>query len=196
MKRWLWLKVSMLLMLMAGCSNVDVTQYQDRKPALNLFEYFTGQTLAWGIFEDRFGNLQRSFTVDIIGEVDGDTLTLTEDFVYDDGELDQRIWRITDIGDGRYEGRAADVVGVAEGLVAGNTLHWRYKMLLPISGNTWQVTFDDWMYLQPDNVLINRAKVTKWGFELGTVTLFFRPKEKASLTLVENTPLNLSREAI
>jgi len=35
------------------------------------------------------------------------------------------------------------------------------------------VRFDDWMYLQSDGVLLNRAKVTKFGVELGTVTLAF-----------------------
>jgi hypothetical protein len=36
------------------------------------------------------------------------------------------------------------------------------------------VHFDDWMYLQPDGLLLNRAYVTKWGFAVGSVTLAFR----------------------
>ncbi len=42
------------------------------------------------------------------------------------------------------------------------------------------MSFDDWMFLQPDGILINRAKVRKWGFELGSVTLFFRRDEAAA----------------
>jgi hypothetical protein len=30
------------------------------------------------------------------------------------------------------------------------------------------------MWLQPGGVLINRATVSRWGLEIGTVTLFFR----------------------
>ena len=44
------------------------------------------------MFHDRFGNLKRSFKVDILGILDSDTLTLDEKFVYDDGEKDTRIW--------------------------------------------------------------------------------------------------------
>lgn len=143
-------------------------------PPLALEDYFRGRTEAWGVFEDRFGRVRRQFKVDIDGSFDGRELTLVEDFVYTDGEQDRRIWRITPLGDGRYEGRADDVVGAAVGEVRGNALHWEYDMQLPIGDSTWQVHFDDWMLLQQDDVLINRASISKFGITLGQVTLFFR----------------------
>jgi hypothetical protein len=33
---------------------------------------------------------------------------------------------------------------------------------------------DDWMYLIDENTMVNRAKMSKFGFEVGEVTLFFR----------------------
>jgi hypothetical protein len=36
------------------------------------------------------------------------------------------------------------------------------------------VKFDDWMFLQPDGILMNRARVTKWGIAIGEVTLMFQ----------------------
>jgi hypothetical protein len=69
--------------------------------------------------------------------------------------------------------RAADLVGEACGQAAGNALNWRYKLDLPVGGSTWRVAFDDWMFLQDGGVMINRARVSKWGLELGEVTLFF-----------------------
>ena len=36
------------------------------------------------------------------------------------------------------------------------------------------MSFNDWMFLQADGVLINRADVSRWGLNIGTVTLFFR----------------------
>ncbi len=30
-----------------------------------------------------------------------------------------------------------------------------------------RVDFDDWMFLQPDGVLLNRAKIGNFGFNLG-----------------------------
>jgi hypothetical protein len=143
-------------------------------PSLVLEDYFRGRTEAWGVFEDRFGRVRRQFKVDIDGSFDGRELTLVEDFVYTDGEQDRRVWRITPLGHGRYEGRADDVVGAAIGEVRGNALHWRYDMHLPVGDSTWQVHFDDWMLLQNDGVLINRATVSKFGITLGQVILFFR----------------------
>jgi Protein of unknown function (DUF3833) len=126
------------------------------------------------VFEDRFGRVRRQFKVDIDGSFDGRELTLVEDFVYADGEQDRRVWRITTLGDGRYEGRADDVVGAATGEVRGNAVHWQYDLQLPIGASTSQVHFDDWMLLQGDGVLINRATVSKFGIMLGQITLFFR----------------------
>lgn len=161
------------VLILGGCSGVQVKDYADTRPRLNLFEYFTGETRAWGIFQTRSGELKRQFTVDIRGEVDGDRLTLTEDFVYADGEVQQRIWRIRRLDEHRLEGRADDVVGVAEGETHGSALNWRYTMRLPVGKRTFDVQFDDWMFMQPDGVLINRAEVSKFGFRVGEVTLFF-----------------------
>ena len=36
--------------------------------------------------------------------------------------------------------------------------------------------FDDWMWLQPGDALINRANVYRWGLWIGTVSLFFLPE--------------------
>jgi len=80
---------------------------------------------------------------------------------------------ITALGDNRYEGRADDILGVANGVAAGNALNWSYDMNLKVGESHYKVHFNDWMFLQRDDVLINRATVTKWGLELGTVTLFF-----------------------
>jgi len=78
------------------------------------------------------------------------------------------------LGDGRYEGRADDVIGTAQGQAIGNALHWEYDLGLDIGERNWQVHFDDWMFLQDDDVLINRATVSKFGITVGEVTLFFK----------------------
>ena len=43
----------------------------------------------------------------------------------------------------RYEGRADDVAGTAIGEVAGNALHWRYTLALPVGDDVYHVQFDD-----------------------------------------------------
>ena len=64
-------------------------------------------------------------------------------------------------------------VGEAVGTTAGNAFHWKYDFNLIVGGDTWRVHFDDWMFLQPGGVLLNRATVSRWGITLGTVFLSF-----------------------
>jgi hypothetical protein len=145
-----------------------------REPRFRIEEYFPGRTRAWGIFQDRFGRLRRQFTVDIDGTWDGEILTLVEDFIYDDGKTEQRTWTIRRNGTQGYKGTAEGVIGAAEGKCCGNALNWRYRFALRIGTRTWNVAFDDWMFLQEDGVMINRAAVSKFGVELGEVTIAFR----------------------
>ena len=150
------------------------TDFSGTTPQLRIEEYFAGHTRAWGIFEDRFGNLSRQFVVDIDGKWDGETLVLDEHFHYSDGEKDRRVWTIRKIDAHRYEGQAADVIGVAIGEAYGNALNWRYDMDLKVGDGTLRVHFNDWMFLQESGVLVNRARVSKFGIEIGEVTLFFQ----------------------
>lgn len=164
----------LLLAGLTGCGNMNPQQFADAEPKFRVEEYFLGKTRGWGIFEDRFGDLRRQFVVDIDGSWQGDVFVMEERFRYSDGETEKRVWRIAKRGDDRYEGRAGDVIGVAEGIAAGNALNWRYAMDLKVGDGTWRVRFDDWMFLQPDGILINRARVTKWGIAIGEVTLMFQ----------------------
>ncbi len=143
-------------------------------PSLLIEDYFAGKTHAWGMFIDRFGQVRRQFSVEIEGILRDGQLILDEWFSFDDGEISQRVWQITPLGQGRYEGRADDVVGKAEGRVIGNRLRWTYDLKLPIGERVWRVKFDDIMLLQADQVLLNRASMSKFGIKLGEVIIFFR----------------------
>ena len=153
---------------------MDPKSFAGTEPRLVIEEYFAGRTKAWGIFEDRFGKLRRQFVVDITGRWDGRTLVLEEDFSFADGEKSRRVWRIEKIDGHSYRGRADDVIGTASGASYGNALNWRYDMDLKVGDSSWRVSFDDWMFLQPGGVLINRARVSKWGLNIGVVTLAFQ----------------------
>lgn len=163
-----------MVLALTGCASMKPQDFAGNEPRLVLEEYFNGRSKAWGIFQDRFGTLRRQFVVDIHGTWDGETLTLVEDFVYSDGETEQRVWELTKTGPNNYTGTAAGVVGVATGETSGNAFHWTYSFDLPVDGSTWRVNFDDWMWLQDENNLFNRATIRKWGIELGTVSIFFQ----------------------
>jgi hypothetical protein len=169
-----------MLLALSGCASMKIDQFATGKPPLVLEQYFAGRTQATGMFEDRFGKVRSQFIVVIDGRVEGDTLILDEDFTYSDGEKQRRIWRLKQIAPGRYEGRANDVDGVAQGVLKGNAFNFRYAIDLKVgtkkdgSAKTWRVNFDDWMFLQPDGVILNRAYVSRWGFQIGSVTLSFK----------------------
>lgn len=170
----------LLLVLFASLSacSVNMQEFADTKPRLDIFEYFNGETYASGVFVGRNGELKRQFTVDIHGVIAGNKLTLTEDFDYADGEKSQRVWVIEELEPGHYSGTAADVVGEARGEAVGSVLNWHYQLELPYKDSTITVNFDDWMYLQPQQILINRATVSKWGFRVGEVLLSFHKTAK------------------
>lgn len=159
--------------LLAACAAPQPQDYAREQPALDLRRYFDGPLVAHGLFTDRQGRIVRRFTVQLHGRWEGNQGVLEEDFVYNDGERQRRVWRITRLGDGRYRGVADDVVGEAEGISAGNTLRWRYTLALPVDGRVWHVQFDDWMVLMDERVMLNRATMSKFGIELGQVTLSF-----------------------
>ncbi len=160
--------------LLAGCASQDIARYAGEQPALDLSRYFNGKVVAHGMFQDRSGQVVRRFTVDMQGTWNGDQGVLDEHFTYSDGKKDRRVWRLTRHPDGRYTGTADDVVGTAEGRAVGNALNWSYTLRLPVDGKVYEVQFDDWMYLVDDQVMLNRATMSKFGVRLGEVTLSFR----------------------
>nr|MCU0926588.1 DUF3833 domain-containing protein [Hydrogenophaga sp.] len=112
----------------------QITDYAAEKPVLDLRQYFNGTLDAYGVFTDRSGKVVQRFTVVMRCSWNGDEGVLDEDFVYSDGTTQKRIWRLKHLGNGRYEGRADDVVGVAQGQTAGNAFRWGYTLALPVDG--------------------------------------------------------------
>jgi hypothetical protein len=161
------------LALTACASAPTPADYANETPKLDLRTYFNGPLTAHGIFTDRGGKVVRRFTVKMTGTWNGNQGVLDEDFTYSDGKKEKRVWRLTDLGGGRYSGRADDVVGEAVGIAAGNALNWRYTLALNVDGRTINVQFDDWMYLMDERVMLNKAAMSKFGIYLGEVTLVF-----------------------
>lgn len=162
------------IFFLSACAMKDVNHYKDVKPQLDLETFFIGTTDAWGMFQQRDSRVVKRFHVVIEGKKLGDELILDEQFLYDDGSKQQRIWRLRKSADGLWHGRADDVKGEALGELAGNTLKWQYVLLLPVDGTTYEMSMDDWMYLIDEKTMINRASMNKFGVQVGEVTLFFR----------------------
>ncbi|MGP5118665.1 DUF3833 domain-containing protein [Psychrobacter alimentarius] len=165
-------------LLISGCATQNIQAYQKTKPTLDMHEFFSGKIDGWGMFQGRNGEVKKRFYVDINATHEGDNvIVLDEKFSWADGSKSQRIWRLTEQSNGVWVGTAGDVIGEATGEVVGNTLHWNYVLALPVEDKTYQVDFDDWMYLINDDVMLNRSVMKKFGVELGSVTLSMHRKD-------------------
>lgn len=166
--------IALLALFTSACSAMKIDKIPVTDQTFLVEQYFLGNTRAHGIVMDRGGAPMRYFTVQIEGSWDEDKqiLTLDEDFVFADGEVSNRVWQIKRESDGRYSGQAADVEGTATGVSRGNALNWKYTLNIPYKGKTLGVQLDDWMYLQND-VLINRAVMSKFGFRVGEILIAF-----------------------
>jgi hypothetical protein len=171
--RWM---LAVLLLALAGCGSVPVERYRDERPAMDLQRYFNGTVDAWGMFQDRSGKVIKRFYVRIDARWTGDTGVLDEHFEYSDGTRSRRVWTITRLDANRYRGTADDVIGEARGEMQGNALRWQYVLKLEVDGKTWEVDFDDWMYMIDDQVMLNRSVMSKFGIRLGEVILSFRKR--------------------
>tara|TARA_S200000501_G_scaffold377293_1_gene435095 strand:+ start:1418 stop:1981 length:564 start_codon:yes stop_codon:yes gene_type:complete len=168
------LQVAFFILLIQGCGGtMKPSDYSNEKPKLDLKQFFNGRVTAWGIFQDRSGNIKKRFKVVINCSWKNDIGTLDEDFLYSDGSTQKRIWTLRKINENNYIGTAEDVIGKAKGIVEGNTLNWKYKLLIPINTKNYIFDFDDWMFLVDENVLINRATMSKFGIRVGDVTISF-----------------------
>lgn len=168
-----------LIISLTGCEAMKVEDYANQSPTLKIEDYFEGNTWGWGVFQNRFGKVEKSFKVTMNGERSGNTLTLNETFLNDDGSTSHRTWVIDILANNQYQGTAGDVIGTAKGKRAGNAFNWQYTLDLPVNGRNWHVNFDDWMFLQPDQIVINRATMSKWGITLGTLTFVFTKQKPA-----------------
>ena len=162
------------VIIVAGC--VGKPALEDEKLSsrdFNLEEYFDGRVMAKGQFQDVFGTVRRRFDVVIDGTWDGETLRLVEDFTYEDGSEEQRIWTLQKTGPETWRGSAPGVIGDAVGEERGDSFNWKYRIDLPVPDGTLRVRFDDWMWLIDDRTVLNRAYMKKSGADIGEVIIFF-----------------------
>ena len=168
-----------LLVLLSGCadSGLQLSDYQARQPDFALEQFFNGPIKGWGIVQGRDGAVKRSFQVAMTGAWQGSTGTLTEHFIYNDGETQDRVWTIVRQPDGGYQGFAGDVIDKAQAQTAGNALQWNYQMDIKVDDSIYRLTFDDWMFRMDDGVVINRSYLKKFGVTVAELTLFMQKQK-------------------
>ena len=154
-------------------NNMKPEDFINTNPEIKIEKYFEGQVKAWGLLQDRKGKVTRQFKADMFGKFENGILTLEEDFYWTDGEKQKRTWKIEKVDDNNYKGSAPDVVGIARGHQYGSAFKFEYDLLIPFKTKNIKVSFDDWIFKQDEKVAINRATLTKFGFKVGELTVFF-----------------------
>ena len=165
--------ISLFLLISCTGNNMIPTDFKDQKPRLIIEDYLSGNVKAWGILQNRSGKVTRQFSAELNGKWDGNQLILDEEFIWNDGEIQKRQWKINKIDEHNYEGTAGDVVGKAKGYSYGPSFKFEYVLLVPVKGREIKITFDDWIFMQNDRVAINRATMTKFGIKVAELTVLF-----------------------
>lgn len=167
-------RVALLVMIAltgAGCSSVSVEDYRANRPEFVPETFFDGRLTAHGVIKNRAGKVIRRFTADITAYWQDGTGILEEDFLFDDGERDRRVWTLVPAGEGRYRATAGDVIGEGDMQVAGNSVFLDYVLRIPYGDGTLDIRIDDRMYLISEQLLINESVMLKFGLEVGRILL-------------------------
>jgi hypothetical protein len=161
-------------LLSAGCRTLQPESFAGAEPRFEPEKFFEGPTRSWGVIESRSGRPKSRFRTEMMGRREGSDLVITQDFTFEDGHQQQRVWRVRRIDDHRYDATASDVVGVSHGLAYGNTFHWEYTVALRPGNPLANVRFKLWMYLQADGkTMINKVTISKFGVILARTTEHF-----------------------
>ncbi|MGB1353654.1 MAG: DUF3833 domain-containing protein, partial [Glaciecola sp.] len=154
---------------------IDGSDYEQQAPQFDLVEFFDGSVMAWGIVQNRSGEVVQRFIVDIEGSVQDDVLVLDETFEYIVGEgVTKRVWRLTQNPDGSFTGLAGDIAGEATGKPHGNAFNFVYEIDLEVDGTSYRVAFDDWFFAMDESTLMNRSYIKKFGIVMADVTIFMQ----------------------
>jgi hypothetical protein len=164
-----------MVLFLSACSSVDINQYKDNQPTLILDQFFNGELTAHGILKNRSGEVTRYFNVTMTGSWNENGIgTLAEKFIFDDDSIQFRTWTFTPITTAtgmQYQATANDTLGATMIDLSGNAFFMNYDLLINYKGDDMDVNIDDKMYLINDEVMINESVMTKFGIEVGYITL-------------------------
>ena len=159
--------------MVAGCATRPPAP-RTKPAALTLEEAFLGRTRGEGVFSFPIAGVTRRFRADLDGRLEGDRLTVVEDFFYEDGETNRLTWVFDRAGPGRWTGKREDTVGVAEVTEENGLIRLEYLADVSSRGSVTRLGFRDLIYRTGPNVILNEAVVSWNGLPLGSVRFEIR----------------------
>lgn len=117
----------------------------------DLATFFSGRLTAKGKFKNFHDGSTRGVRVYIRGAPDGDSFKLIQDTTYSDGEKQHKVGRFSKIGEGRYVGQRADLIGAASVVAQGNNIEIAYRARVSTKdGKAHELNFKEtYLFTQP-----------------------------------------------
>ena len=156
---------------LSACSSTSINDYSKNVPRLIPQEFFNGNLSAHGVVKDRSGKVIRYFNASINAYWKNGVGTLEEKFIFNDGEIQYRIWTLSPTTQNLFNATAGDVIGTGKGEFAGNAINLNYVLAVKHNNSTINLRVDDWMWLVDSNTVLNESTLTKFGFKVGSVQL-------------------------
>ena len=162
---------------LAGCAATPAPPAQPGPP-ITLVSAFKGRTTGRGHFRIWLTGDERRFTARLNGTVtgrDGErTLTVVEDFLYDDGQKDRLTWVFRETGPGRWTGKREDTVGEATVVEEVGQIRLSYTADFKSPSGVNRLGFQDILYARNDGTIVNDAVVSKAGIAVASVRFLIR----------------------
>lgn len=169
--------LGLTLLPLAACASAPVPP-SEAGPPITLVSAFTGRTTGRGHFRIWLTGDERRFTARLNGRVSGRegarTLTVIEDFAYDDGQNDRLTWVFREMAPGRWTGKREDTVGEATVIEADGRIRLSYTADFRSASGVNRLGFEDILYALPDGTIVNDAVVSRAGIAVASVRFVIR----------------------
>lgn len=124
--------------------------------------FFAGETTAKGTIFSKTVGASRSFNMSTVGTWDGKVLTLVENYQYAAGDNEQRIWKFTKTGDGKYTATSKEIQKKVKVEIKGRVASFKYQKKLSRPGKKpVKVTFTEQWSLRKNGILASTTKLSK-----------------------------------
>ena len=162
---------------LAGCAATPAPPVAPGPP-ITLISAFQGRTSGRGHFRIWLTGDERRFTARLNGTVKGRTgartLSVIEDFAYDDGQKDRLTWVFREQGPGRWTGKREDTVGEATVVEDNGLIRLSYTADFKSNSGVSRLGFEDILYAGADGSIVNDGVVSKAGIAVASVRFVIR----------------------
>ena len=153
------------------------SEYKDGMPAFDIRQTLNGPMACEGVIFGPTGRVSSRFVAEFHATWNGDTGRMAERFRYDNGDTQDREWRLTVDAGGNIRAEADDLVGTGRGRQAGSSVMLNYRIRLPEGSGGHVLDAIDWMYLTENGTIINRSQFRKFGIKVAELVATIRPLE-------------------